>query len=183
VAHNARFDAGFVGMELNLCWPGQVAERLPNPWLCTMLLARSLFYFGGNSLGHIAHVLDVPVGRAHRAMNDVYVTAEIFKRFVRDVADMDLQLVGDLLDAQGGALYATSPDRVPLPPPFEMALAQHRPIRITYAGPTGDTERVIEPIYSTSRGGIDYLIAYCRLRRDQRTFRMDRIVTATLEEG
>jgi DNA polymerase-3 subunit epsilon len=183
VAHNARFDASFLGMELHLWRPGQVAEMLPNPWLCTMLLARSLFYFGGNSLGHIAHVLKVPVGRAHRAMNDVYVTAEILKRFVRDLTEMDLRLVGDLLDAQGGALYATSPESSRLPPPFDVALAQHRPVRITYAGPGGATERVIEPIYTTSRGGVDYLIAYCRLRGDQRTFRMDRIVAVKLIDG
>ncbi|MFN2223374.1 MAG: exonuclease domain-containing protein [Candidatus Promineifilaceae bacterium] len=183
VAHNASFDAGFLGMELHLWRPGQVEETLPNPWLCTMLLARSFFYFGGNSLGHIARVLNVPVGLAHRALNDAYVTAGILKRFVQDLAEMDLRLVGDLLDAQGGALYATSPESAHLPPPFDLALAQRRPIRITYAGPAGATERVVEPIYTTSRGGVDYLVAYCRLRRDQRTFRIDRIVAVALEEG
>lgn len=182
VAHNARFDAGFLGMEFHLWRPGQAA--LPNPWLCTMLLARSLFYFGGNSLGHIARRLNIRVGRAHRALNDVYVTAAILKQFVRDLADeMDLRLVGDLLEAQGGPVFASPPESVRLPPPFDLALAQRQPIRITYAGPSGDTERVIEPMYTTSSGGVSYIIAYCRLRRDQRTFRLDRIVSVALEES
>jgi predicted DNA-binding transcriptional regulator YafY len=39
---------------------------------------------------------------------------------------------------------------------------------------------VIEPLYTTERGGASYLIAYCRLRHDQRTFRLDRILSAEL---
>jgi DNA polymerase-3 subunit epsilon len=181
VAHNARFDAGFMAMELHLWQPGQV--NLPNPWLCTLLLARTFFYFGGNSLGNIARVLNVPVGRAHRAMNDVYVTAEVLKRLLADLAEMRLSVVADLLDAQGGAIQATPPESVRLPSPYDLALDQRRPLRITYAGPAGATERVIEPIYTTSRGGVTYLIAYCHLRQDQRTFRLDRIAAVELEEG
>jgi DNA polymerase III epsilon subunit family exonuclease len=175
VAHNARFDAGFLGLELHLSQPGHTL--LSNPWLCTMLLARRHFYFGGNSLGHIAGVLNVPVGRAHRALNDVYVTAAILKRLTRELARLNLNVVEDLLEAQGGAIYATPPESEPLPPPFQRALARRRPLRITYAGASGATERVIEPMYTTSRGGVCYLIAYCRLRQDQRTFRLDRIVS------
>lgn len=183
VAHNARFDAGFLGMELHLWRPGKAAVALPNPWLCTMLLARSFFYFGGNSLGHIARILNVPVGRAHRALNDVYVTAEVLKRLVSDLAEMRLRVVGDLLEAQGGAIFARPPASVRLPSPFNVALDQRRPLRITYAGPAGTTERVVEPIYTTSRDGVSYLIAFCRLRQDQRTFRLDRIVAVRFEEG
>ena len=180
VAHNANFDAGFLGMELNL-WRPSVA--LPNPWLCTMLLARSYFYFGGNSLGHIAHILGIPAGRAHRALSDVYVTAEVLRRLLPDLAEMGLLVVADLLDAQGGPIYATPPKSAHLPPPYALALAQRRPLRITYAGPSGASERAIEPLYTTSRGGLTYLIAYCRLRQDQRTFRLDRVVSVQFEGG
>lgn len=183
VAHNARFDAGFLGLELNLWRPGEVESALPNPWLCTMLLARSFFYFGSNSLGHIARVLNVPTGRAHRALNDVYVTAGVLKRLIRDLAEMDLVLIADLLEAQGGPLYATAPESVRLPPPFDVALDRRRPLRITYAGSSGTTERVVEPLYVTSSGGNRYLIAYCRLRQEQRTFRVDRIVSVEIVES
>jgi len=183
VAHNAAFDAGFLGMEVQQWRPGQVAETLPNPWLCTMRLARTFFYFGGGGLGHIARILNVPVGRAHRALNDVYVTAAVLKHMVHDLARMDRRYVGDLLDSQGGALYATAPQSIGLPAPFELAVEQRRPIRITYAGASGSTVRVIEPMYATSRSGVSYLIAYCRLRQEQRTFRMDRILTVELVDS
>jgi DNA polymerase-3 subunit epsilon len=185
VAHNARFDAGFLGMEMSICRQGVADGRsaeLPNPWLCTLLLARNLFHFGGNSLGHVARVLGVRSGRAHRALNDVYVTAEVLKRMAGDLAEMNLISIADLLEAQGGPIYAPIPAGIELPPPLNIALGRGQPLRIVYAGPAGHTERVIEPLYSTSRGGQDYLIAYCRLRRDQRTFRVDRIVNVEIAE-
>jgi DNA polymerase-3 subunit epsilon len=180
VAHNARFDAEFLGMELHLTRNSVQGERacsLPNPWLCTLLLARHHFYFGGNSLGHIARVLGVRAGRAHRALNDAYVTAEVLKRMIRELAQLDLVSVADLLEAQGGPLYAPAPAGVDLPALFEHALAYRQPLRIVYAGPSGTTERVIEPLYGTNKGGVNYLIAHCRLRQGQRTFRLDRIVS------
>lgn len=184
VAHNARFDAAFLGMELHLCGHGAPAgsnAMLPNPWLCTMLLARSHFYFGNSSLGHIARVLGLRAGRAHRALNDAYVTVEVLKRLARDLAEMNLITVGDLLEAQGGPLYTPVPSRGDLPPPISLALSRRQPVRIVYSGPTGLTRRVIEPLYSTSHGGHDYLVAYCRLRNARRTFRLDRIVEAEFD--
>ena len=186
VAHNARFDAGFMGMEFHHCRPAapdEPAITLANPWLCTLLLARSFFYFGGNSLGHIARTLDIPTGRAHRALSDVYVTAAVLRRFLHDLTEMGLISVADLLDAQGGPLYAPVPESAQLPPPFNIALDGGRPLRITYTGQAGVTERVVEPLYTTSRGEYSYLVAYCRLRQDQRTFRLDRIVAVKIEDG
>ena len=183
VAHNARFDAEFLGMELHLAHhraQDEPARALPNPWLCTMLLARHHIYFGGNSLGHIARTLGVRAGRAHRALNDVYVTAEVLKRMVRELAQIGLVSIGDLLEAQGGPLYAPAPADVDLPALFERALDYRQPVRIVYATPSSTTERVIEPLYGTSKGGVTYLIAHCRLRQEQRTFRLDRIVSAEI---
>jgi DNA polymerase-3 subunit epsilon len=181
VAHNARFDAAFLGMELHLCGHGVPASSkamLPNPWLCTMLLARNHFYFGNNTLGHIARVLGLRAGRAHRALNDAYVTVDVLKRLAQGLAEMNLITVGDLLEAQGGPVYTPFPSHSDLPPPFSLALSLRRPVRIVYASPSGLTRRIIEPRYSTSHGGHDYLVAYCRLRKAQRTFRLDRIVEA-----
>jgi predicted DNA-binding transcriptional regulator YafY len=44
-----------------------------------------------------------------------------------------------------------------------------------------DTERVVEPYALTLQWGLWYLVGFCRLRQDMRTFRIDRIqeVTAT----
>ena len=183
VAHNARFDADFIGMELfirSLNNPAQGGRELDNPWLCTLQLARRHFYFGRNNLSHIARAMGVRAGRAHRALNDVYMTAEVLKRMSRELAEMRLVSVGDLLHAQGGAIYAPKPGKTSLPPPLDEALSKRRPLRISYSGAYGHSERVIDPHYATSAGGHVYLIAHCRQSNDQRTFRLDRILSAEM---
>ena len=187
VAHNARFDADFMGMELyihNLNEPDQKGGELNNPWLCTLQLARRHFYFGRNNLSHIARAMGVRAGKphraAHRALNDVIMTAEVLKRMSRELAEMRLISVGDLLHAQGGAIYAPKPANTSLPPLLAEALSKRRPLRISYDGAYGHSERVIDPHYSTSAGGHVYLIAHCRQSQDQRTFRLDRILSAEM---
>ncbi|HFQ93702.1 MAG TPA: hypothetical protein ENK32_06815, partial [Anaerolineae bacterium] len=53
VAHNASFDAGFVGMEffIHSFTRQEAFPAFNNPWLCTLQLARRQFYFGRNNLG------------------------------------------------------------------------------------------------------------------------------------
>ena len=181
VAHNAEFDAGFVGQELlihGLQTNGQ-ATVLPNPWLCTLLLARRHFHFGRNNLSHIARHLGVRMGRAHRALSDVYMTAEILKRMVRTLAQQRLETVGDLLHAQGSSIYAPS-FTGQLPEVVAEALGNGRKLRLLYLGQNGESNREITPLYPSQHNGVGYLVAYCHQAQDQRTFRLDRIFSAEL---
>ena len=184
VAHNASFDAGFLGMEYFIAHQGELKESrqpvLPNPWLCTLLLARQHFHFGRNNLGHIAYKLGVRMGRAHRALNDVYMTAEVLKRMVHELEKRKLETVGDLLYAQGEPIYTPPPPNLFLPEPVIDALGNGRQLRILYLGEGGETERTITPLYPSEHHGVGYLVAYCHLRNDQRTFRLDRIFSAEL---
>jgi predicted DNA-binding transcriptional regulator YafY len=88
--------------------------------------------------------------------------------------------VADLLHAQGGPIYAPKPENTSLPPILAEALSAKRSLRISYNGAYGHSERVIDPHYSTSAGGHVYLIAHCRQSNDQRTFRLDRILSAEM---
>jgi DNA polymerase III subunit epsilon len=184
VAHNASFDAGFLGMEFFISRQAELTGSrqpvLPNPWLCTLLLARKYFYFGRNNLGHIARKLGVRMGRAHRALNDVYMTAEILKRMVRQLEKQRLATVGDLLYAQGEPIYTPPPPNVFLPEPIVEALANGRQLHILYLGENGETERTVTPLYPSQHRGVGYLVADCHLRNDRRTFRLDRIFSAEL---
>ncbi|MCP4425234.1 MAG: WYL domain-containing protein [Chloroflexi bacterium] len=192
VAHNAAFDAGFLGMEYFIAnqseLTGSRKPTLPNPWLCTLLLARRHFYFGRNNLGHIARKLGVRMGKAHRALNDVYMTAEILKRMARELEKRKLATVGDLLYAQGEPVYTPTPPDVFLPEPVVEAMsdaetsANGRRLRILYLSESGETEREITPLYPSQHRGVGYLIADCHLRHDRRTFQLDRILSAELVE-
>jgi len=183
VAHNAQFDASFLGMELyieSIYDPSVEYQGIPNPWLCTLALARRNFHFGRNSLGHIARTLRVRSGRAHRALGDVYTTTEVLKRMLKTMADRGVDLVGDLLHAQGGPIYTPFVSDVSLPYPLDIALSEGGRLQIVYDGPAGRTERKVNPQYATEFQGKQYLITYCDVSRDQRTFRVDRILKAEL---
>lgn len=187
VAHNAAFDAGFLGMELYIAGihtpPYETPATLDNPWLCTLQLARRHFYFGHNNLGHIARQLGVRVGRAHRALTDVYTTAEVLKRMAHELGQQRLRTVGDLLHAQGGPIYTPRPPQLVLPESMSKAIKQHRQLNIVYLGQPERTTRTITPLYPTQYEGVTYLVAFCHLRQAQRTFRLDQIEQIALVEG
>jgi len=74
VAHNASFDRKFWQAELQ-----QLGQRADHPFACTVLLARRLLPQAPNhQLGTLARFLSLPTtGRAHRALADAEVTAEL----------------------------------------------------------------------------------------------------------
>lgn len=181
VAHNAAFDSEFIALELALAGKAKGAKEpvLPNPWICTLKLARSQFYFGRNGLKHIATKLRIPVGRTHRAINDVYITTKILKRMSQELAKRNFKTIGDYFDAQGNAIYTPIPPNVELMPPMDVALAEKRDLEILYIN-EAKTVRRITPRYTMHHRGTPYLAAYCHLRQEPRVFRIDRIFSATL---
>lgn len=84
VAHNASFDRKFWQAELSTL-------GFPNaqPFACTVLLSRRLYPEAPNhKLGTLAtHLHLVREGRAHRALSDVLVTAELLGRIQADLLD------------------------------------------------------------------------------------------------
>jgi len=65
---------------------------------------------------------------------------------------------------------------------IEHALLRRHALRIEYTDGKGAlTSREVEPqIFLGGRGGLWYLVAWCRLREDVRVFRLDRIATASV---
>lgn len=58
----------------------------------------------------------------------------------------------------------------------QRAVAQRRVLRLDYRGrELAETKRDVEPLGVVCYGGAWYLVAWCRLRRDVRHFRVDRI--------
>ncbi len=60
---------------------------------------------------------------------------------------------------------------------IEQAAEKCRCLKLRYAGiKSGETERIVEPYFIVFRGRAFYFVAWCRLRQDMRTFRLDRVV-------
>ncbi len=77
LAHNATFDQKFLIAEME-----NVGKRIDNPFLCTLKLARRLLPNAPNhKLGTLASYLKLEIPKnhqAHRALDDVLITAQIW---------------------------------------------------------------------------------------------------------
>jgi len=73
VAHNARFDLGFLDYELGML----NRQTFPRPTLDTLRLARRLLSRRSCALASLAELFDTQVKPSHRALDDARATAEI----------------------------------------------------------------------------------------------------------
>ena len=181
VAHNAVFDANFLGAEMFIAGRAEVASREPalaNPWICTLQLARRRFHFGRNNLGTIARRLQVRTGRAHRALADVYTTAGVLKAMARQLEREQVTTVGDLFHAQGGAVYAAPPPDIELPRPLATAIAERQMVNLLYVE-RDSQEIAVTPLYAMRHQGVPYLIAKLADRGELRFFQLNFIFGVT----
>lgn len=170
VAHNARFDLSFLAAE----WNRLRHPPLANPVVDTLALARRCYTFASNSLGQVGRRFGIFPETEHRAMADVRTTKLVFDRMVADLRRWrGVRTVADVIRAQGGDIRFEAALSPSLPVPLLEALQTGRRLRIRYADHDGAlTERAIDVIQVSGT----YVVAYCHLRQDQRTFRLDRIV-------
>jgi DNA polymerase-3 subunit epsilon len=105
VAHNARFDAGFVRRGFSAC----ALPPLDEPTLCTRLLARRLApelrRFG---LDRVAEGFGLRFRARHRALGDAEVTAEALLQLLERAREGELRTLGDLV-----RLQAAPPPKLP----------------------------------------------------------------------
>jgi DNA polymerase-3 subunit epsilon len=79
VAHNARFDVGFLTSELERIGYGGVAGVEA---LCTMLLAREFLPGTGRSLADCCDACGITISEAHRAVSDAEAAARLLGVFI-----------------------------------------------------------------------------------------------------
>ncbi|MDP2418117.1 MAG: 3'-5' exonuclease [Hydrogenophaga sp.] len=82
VAHNASFDRRYWVAELAL-----TGVPAPQPFACTVLLSRRLYPEApSHKLGHLVDFFQLPrTGRAHRALADAEMAAELLQRIQHDL--------------------------------------------------------------------------------------------------
>lgn len=194
VAHNASFDLSFLSTEMRNAGYSPPS----NPVVDTLALARRCYTFRSNKLGEVARALGIKTQGLHRALADATLTWHVLKRFMWDLQEYGVNTLTDLLRQQGSITplsgwYAPPPlmewdGSQPfcpiqgLPPLIEQAVRAQAALRIRYKGSDGQqSERVVEPRKVTLREQATYLVAYCHLKHEERTFRLDRIVELRIE--
>lgn len=179
VGHNVRFDLGFLSAEFRRGGTSLTAE-LGNPHvLDTVKIARRRFGRGGNGLQKLSRRLGVMPTDAHRALADAVTTGETLKKLLEPQGGFGCSLL-NAIQSQGGPMpIDSSVDEVgpDLPPELIEALESRQMVRMTYLDARRkETCREIEPLEIRRFRGTGTLIAYCRMRDDRRTFKLDRIV-------
>jgi len=179
VAHNAPFDLGFLAFQFRstgISPPGNFA-------IDTLYLAREHFDFPSNSLPNIAAYLGITVQESHRALQDALTVKRVFDEFSRDFRRDGVSSLEDLLELQGGAVPFPQVPEIALPPEIDEAVKGSGKLKIKYMSRGGvETVRIVEPREVNAYWDSVYLVAFCHLRGEERTFRLDRIVEMTRVE-
>lgn len=160
--------------------PAAIPDRAAAPHvLDTVRIARRRFGRGGNALQRLSRRLGVFPAVAHRALADAEATGMVLQRLLEPIGGFGAMLV-DVLGAQGGPMRLEQPTAEPEPLPMEIldAIEAGREVKMIYLDAAARrSERTVLPLRIRRRRGTAMLIAHCQLRNEQRTFKLDRIVT------
>ena len=172
VAHNATFDVGFITADARRS--GKVPPA--GPVLDTRGLAQRAFPKRTSySLQNLAKDFGLVSG-THRALADAHVCRQLFLR-CREMLGDDVTAAA-LAQASGAPLdfICHAPRHTELAKRFAQVMRCGRDVRIHYRSSGGDvTERDIQPLAFAIIGGAICIRAFCRLRGEERIFRLDAI--------
>lgn len=174
VAHNARFDIGFLQME---CHRAGLPLPAYGPVVCSLNLARNLFGLNQCSLRALAQRLEVPQPNAHRALADCKTTRAVFQHMVnsRREADGTAPSPRTLLDT-ASALRKGGEGRLAMERRLAQAAHDQETVVIDYTARAGHGPLVNRRSITVHAIRLPYIDALCHLRNDERVFHMRRIL-------
>ncbi len=166
IAHNANYDVNILANELhrNFCGVNYIYA------LDTLRIAQKCFEFDRYSLEHIAKEFGFATEGMHRALKDAELVYKIFNKFCEEIGDE----LPQILKIQGGNILPALPQDIEL---IDLVKSRNE-IMISYTTSDGhSTTRKIKLFDIFERFDRLYLWAYCYLKDDYRTFRLDRMET------
>ena len=168
IAHNASFDAGFLGTELIRAGFAVPQHSIHD----TLALSRArLPMLGSHRLDSILRHFGLDPAGAHRAMADSLFVKEIWLR-LGGHRDSDRSISFRMFDARKSAGLPEGWEAL------EHAVERGCDLRIEYEGGTrGTAPRSITPRRLESRGGSTFLVARCHVDSVEKSFRVDRILS------
>jgi DNA polymerase-3 subunit epsilon len=167
VAHNYRFDLGFLDYEAERLW----GEPFPRPALDTLFIARRLYPdLDRYSLLHLANRIGTSVRPDHRAGNDARAAAEVLAAMLPDLAQHGLDTVGDLAAFCGlpdqHALASRLPLTVGIPDLPGVYVFRDPEDRVLYVGRAKDLRQRVRghfyPTATRSHSDLGCLVSHIR---------------------
>jgi DNA polymerase III epsilon subunit-like protein len=180
VAHNAPFDAGFIYYDLARL----KMTRLHNMILDTYAMAKRLFpNLYNHKLESLVSSMRIKSEKLHRALADAKACMKIFYKCLDKIGNYERLTIQEIADFSGNALSFKNEELISDGKfnPLRKALTQGVPIEIVYRDIKGiSTKRLITPFMVGMTQETIMIDAFCHLRRERRTFRLDRIVKLKL---
>lgn len=171
VAHNAPFDLGFLQSEYSYC--GRTLDVIGV--LDTRILAKRFLRLPSNSLASVARYFGVPQPNAHRALADCQTTLAVLDALLARASESPHAAAS--LVAQPPESRATMGSFQSLPDDLADLLRRDGTIEIVYlTAQRSRSRRVIRDAHVVEANRQVYLNAFCTLREDMRSFRLDRVV-------
>ncbi|MEW6040676.1 MAG: WYL domain-containing protein, partial [Elusimicrobiota bacterium] len=120
----------------------------------------------------------------HRALIDVHLTRKVLMYFMNELSkNNSARLMNFVNERIYESIYAERDRRVisNLPIIIEEAIKNRRKIHIKYISSEGKlSERVVEPKEVVFKCNALYLIGYCHLRGEERSFKLERFLRVEL---
>ncbi|MGE5374007.1 MAG: exonuclease domain-containing protein [Bacteroidota bacterium] len=175
VCHNAQFDIQFLDSEYRRLKREIILPNL----IDTLLLARQNYDLPSYSLHYIAERFQIPVGNAHRALDDAHTARAVFFAMMDGLKEYNRPL-DEFIGIYNSPVW---PDEgIQLPTELGEAIYSQKKLLIRYVdGENNQTERWITPVQVMGLSDYVYLKAYCHLRNAERNFRLDRIIEIRVE--
>ena len=182
VGHNIKFDLAFLHREnfiAGLNW------RENPKAICTVKMSRAFLpEIGRYPLWLIAQTLGIEASQEHRALSDVRLTWEVFRRLLelaqrRDINESET-LVRLFAVQQSTEQEQKIKQHLSL---IERAIEFKKTILISYFSSSQGamTFRKVHPQKIVKEKGCVKLLGFCHLRQQDRSFRLDRIFELTAE--
>lgn len=175
-SYNAAFDLGFLNKELAI-----IGRQLWEDTVAVDILKMSRRLLPGlerYALWFVAERLGVRVPQQHRAFSDVEMTAEVFKKLkgiLRQKKIADFGSFSALFSLNSRAINDINNQKIA---EIQRAMDLKTKLKIKYISSSGleVSEREIIPKEIRQENSRSYLVAYCCLRQEERTFRIDGIL-------
>ncbi|MCK9594067.1 MAG: exonuclease domain-containing protein [Candidatus Omnitrophica bacterium] len=179
-SYNAGFDMGFLREELALS-----LLELPQGTDVVDILTMSrklLPGLGRYPLWAVAEALGIKKKQKHRAMSDVEMTLDIFNRLVEVMKQKSILEYRYLVGFFGEKVPGCGGDEEKLTL-IKEAIAGSATLKIKYLSSVnaGTTERRVIPRQIKQDGRCNYLVGFCCLKSEERTFRIDNILDIRIE--
>ncbi len=186
IAHNASFDASFIGYQLG----HHQLEYPKNQIFDTLLLSRKLLPTAkSHSLSNLKKQFNILVDKEHRALDDAKAAMELFNILIKDWTRPSVKYLSNLIQMNPPvhfyeftlASFNKHQEKVKS---INQAIEKKDKLLISYSDKQKhQSERFVLPSAILLNNGYLYLVGYCLLRQEERRFRLDRITHIETQPG